>query len=134
MNVTAYPTEDQESEVLAQWLRLHSLRFAHINNEMYTKSWKQKNRQVRMGTAKGVPDYLIVVPPERSATGQGYMLWVELKRVKLGVVSQSQREWIAALNDLDTPNVIAGVCKGADEAIELVQSYLKEPNRTEGVF
>lgn len=107
-------SEDQESQILADYCRLKNYTFCHINNEFYTKSWKQKNRQLRLGSAKGFPDYLIIV--------NNKLIAIEMKRAKGGVVSPAQKEWVETLNKAGVPTQ---VCKGADNAIAFIKSMLK---------
>ena len=68
------------------------------------------------GVKSGVPD--MCLPVARS----GYHgLYIELKRQKGGTVSETQKEWIAALN---TQGYKAIICHGAEEAIEQIRGYL----------
>ena len=66
----------------------------------------------KQGVKRGVPDMCLPVP-----RGGFNGLYIELKRVKGGTVSDEQREWIAALN---TQGYKAIVCHGAEEAIEQI--------------
>ena len=68
------------------------------------------------GVKSGVPDMCLPV-----ARGGYHGLYIELKRQKGGVVSETQREWIAALN---TQGYKAIICHGAEEAIEQIRGYL----------
>lgn len=104
-------SEDQECEILADYCRLKKHMFCHINNEFYSKSWKQKNRQLRLGTAKGFPDYIIIV--------KNYMVCIEMKRLRKSQTSPHQLLWLKALNDA---GVEAVVCRGAAEAITFLES------------
>ena len=70
----------------------------------------------KQGVKRGVPDMCLPVP-----RGGFNGLYIELKRVKGGTVSDEQREWIAALN---TQGYKAIVCHGAEEAIEQIRGYL----------
>lgn len=106
-------SEDQECEILADYCRVKKYMFCHINNEFYTKSWKQKNRQLRLGSAKGFPDYIIIV--------KGKMICVEMKRVKNSKTSPHQLIWLEALNAAGIPTIVA---KGADEAIAFIESQM----------
>lgn len=109
------PSEEAEQVVLVQWLDMIGLKYSAIPNSTYTTSWKVKNRNTRMGVRAGVPDLLIALP----GTGT---LWIELKRVKGGVVSQYQKEWLAILNDC--PGTQAFVCKGAEAAIKVISQFI----------
>lgn len=70
----------------------------------------------KQGVKRGVPDMCLPV-----ARGGYHGLYIELKRQKGGVVSDEQREWIAALN---TQGYKAIICHGAEEAIEQIRGYL----------
>lgn len=102
-------TEDQECYIFADYLRSKGYLFGHINNEFYTKSWKQKTRQLAMGTAKGFPDYVIIA--------NGKLIIIEMKRTKGGVVSTYQKQWLDKLNEA---GITAVICKGAKEAIKVL--------------
>lgn len=90
------------------------LAFTHISNETFTKyhSVKVKNRQ--KGVRPGIPDMFIVFPKS--------ILFLELKKEKNGVVSESQKEWIAAINE--TGKADAKVAKGWAETKSIIDSYL----------
>lgn len=107
------PTEDQECIAFADYCRLKGYTFGHINNELFTKSWKQKLRQKQLGSAKGLPDYIVIA--------NNKLMFIEMKRSKGGVVSAYQKLWISELNN---SGVIAGVCYGCEEAIEFVEKNL----------
>lgn len=68
------------------------------------------------GVTKGVPDLCIPFP-----RGIYHGLFIEMKRRKGGVVSPEQRE-ICAL--LERNGYKVAVCKGSDEAIKTLDSYM----------
>ena len=68
------------------------------------------------GVRAGVPDICLPVP--RGGYGA---LYIELKRLKGGRVSEEQRAWIDALNRAGN---YAVVCKGFDEAKTQIENYL----------
>lgn len=109
------PLETDEQQVVVQYLELKGLKFSSIPNSTYTKSWKQKAKNKAEGLRAGLPDLLIVLP--------NLLLFIEMKRTKGGVVSPVQKEWIEELNKID--GVKAIVCKGADEAIENIETITK---------
>jgi hypothetical protein len=109
------PTEAEEAYTLVDYLRLKGLFFCHINNEMYTKSWNQKRRMLAMGSAKGLPDYLIVVGNR--------LVFIELKRVKGSVTSPEQLKWLAVLDMI--PGVTAAIARGAEQAINIIEEVRK---------
>ena len=116
------PTEFEECLALVDYLNVHRLKFTHIHNEMYTKSWKQKVKAQQFGVSAGVPDYLIIIPKEKCNLGKAIMVFIEMKRTKNYKISQVQKDWIAAVNQIQ--NVGGFICKGYDEAKELLDLYL----------
>lgn len=113
VNLKPVPTEDQEQEALVRWLDLKGIKFTHIPNSTFTRSWKQKAKNKRMGVRKGFPDLVVMAPRK--------LLFIELKRTKGGVTSSHQKEWIDGLNEY---SVSAKVCKGCEEAIEFIKKYI----------
>lgn len=109
------PLEDDEQVALVDYLELRGLKFTAIPNSTYTKSWQVKRRNTRLGLRPGLPDLLVILPNVG-------LVFIELKRQKRGVVSETQKEWIVALNTL--PGVEAHVCKGAKAAIDVIESLL----------
>jgi|TARA_R100001530_G_scaffold10633_1_gene10471 hypothetical protein len=112
-------TEHEESVILANWLDVKGLLYSKIPSETYTTSWNQKRKNKIEGVKKGVPDYFILI---NSNVGRTVLVCIELKRVKGGVVSLEQKEWIKQLNKV--ADVEAHVCKGADVAIEIIKELL----------
>lgn len=113
MSALSLPTEEIEQRIFVQWLEIKKLKFTAIPNSTYTKSIQQKMKNKYMGLRAGLPDLLVIVSNQ--------VIWIEMKRVKGGVVSATQKAWIEALNDAGTP---AYVCAGADEAIKVVEQKL----------
>jgi hypothetical protein len=79
-------------------------------------SWVEvtRRRAIRMkqqGVSRGFPDYLVIV-------GEG-LVFIELKRRTGSKIAPEQVEWIGTLHQL--PGVVAKICKGAGEAIELIE-------------
>lgn len=106
------PSEDEEQIVLVEYLETRGLKFTAVPNSTYTKSWSVKTRNKKLGLRPGLPDVLVALP------GIG-LAFIELKRVRLGVVSEVQKEWIDVLNMC--PGTEARVCRGAIEAIRFVE-------------
>lgn len=124
------PTEAQEATVLVAYLRTRGLKFTHIGNETGHDPYS-KRRAIRMkqqGTSKGFPDYMVLLPQDKTATLDGLVLFIELKRRKksLSRVTPEQREWIDALNSV-SPSVSAVIAYGADAAIEQIEAYMRKP-------
>lgn len=68
------------------------------------------------GVKSGVPDIFLPIP---NPTSNG--LFIEMKRQKGGTVSKGQEEW---LKKLEKQGYKAVVCKGAAEAISVIEEYL----------
>ena len=66
------PTEYNECLALVAYLRLKNIRFAHLDQEVWTPSFKQKFKAKALGVVPGVPDYLILLPNK--------ILFIEMKR------------------------------------------------------
>jgi hypothetical protein len=113
---TIVPKEDQEQTKFVIWLEKNNiLHFAIPNGgkRNLIEAFKLK----RCGVKSGVPDVCIPIP---SAPYHG--LYIELKRVSGGSVSESQKEWII---NLRKKGYCAEIAKGADEAKQIVRNYLK---------
>ncbi len=105
------PTEEVEQMHLVMYCRSKGYKFFRVPNETYTKSWSQKRKNKELGVVRGVPDLFIVA--------HGRLMAVEMKRVKGSVTSPEQKEWVETLNSVGVPSKI---CKGAEEAIEFIES------------
>lgn len=104
------PTEDQEQAVLVQYMQLRHIPHWRTPNETFTKSWKQKAKNKRLGVVPGVPDLFVIV--------KNRLLAIEMKRTKGSTTSPAQIEWIKRLNEC---GVTARICKGADAAIAFIE-------------
>lgn len=107
------PTEHEEQITFVQWLDLKRLKYWHTPNSTFTKSWKQKMMNKAMGVQAGIPDLFVTVNHR--------VVGIEMKRQKKGVLSSSQKEWIARLNE---HGIETRVCKGASEAIAFVEEIM----------
>ena len=110
------PTEQQEAEVLAAYLRLKGYKFTHIPNETGSDP-RARARAVRMkraGVSRGFPDYLVFANGRRFA--------IELKRRKGGKTTPEQLDWLGVL---DKYGFNVKVCNGAEEAIEFIKAITK---------
>lgn len=114
MATNTTPLEYNECVTFADWLRIKKIPFTHVPNETFTRSWAQKAKNKRLGVARGVPDYMIVTPH--------CLVFVEMKRRKGSTTSKEQKEWMSMLNGCC--NVRAKVCKGCDEAINFIETFL----------
>lgn len=125
-SVQIIPTEYEECKKFVQWLRLNNIPHSHCANESQSGS---KNAMIRgaklkaIGQSRGVFDYDIYVPI-KGITGEVdcyELIKIEMKRIKGGSVSIEQKNWQQIYNMAGIQNKI---CKGADEAIKFVQSFL----------
>jgi hypothetical protein len=87
--------------------------YTHIPNETYTTSWNAKRKNRAMGVMSGFPDYVIITNTK--------VIHIEMKKSKGGVTSDSQKEWIEALNSVGSPSA---VCAGYDQAILFLNNHL----------
>jgi hypothetical protein len=111
------PTEQQEAEALAAYLRLKGYKFTHIPNETGSDP-RARARAVRMkraGVSRGFPDYLVF------ANGKRYA--IELKRKKGSRATSEQLDWLGVLDEYGF-NV--KVCNGAEEAIAFIEELPDE--------
>lgn len=121
IDASPIPTESAEQQLLFQWARMQSGKYPeltllyHIPNEG-KRSHKTGARMKAEGMKTGVPDICLPV-----ARGGHHGLYIELKRVKNSRVTVAQMAWIEALT---RQGYVAAVCRGADEAIELITRYL----------
>lgn len=119
-NVT--PRESDEQQALFRWAAYAAgtwpeLRcMYHIPNEGQ-RTARTGARLKLEGLRAGVPDICLPVP--RGGYGA---LYIELKRTKGGALSDSQRQWLDALNAAGNKAV---VCYGWDAARAEIERYLE---------
>lgn len=122
------PLESDEQQAFVQWCRLNNILVHHSPLEFNSSSRAVKTRAIRMkkmGTSKGFPDLLLFIPV-RGITGRidtYQMCAVEMKRQKGSTTSPEQKEWLKVLELAGIP---CAICKGAEKAIEFVNSVIKE--------
>lgn len=120
-SVTA-PLEADEQKLLFQWAEYAVSTYPelgllfHIPNGGSRNAREGHNLKLQ-GVRAGVPDICLPVP--RGGYGA---LYIELKRVKRGHVSEEQRIWIDALSRAGNRAV---VCKGFEEARKEIENYLR---------
>lgn len=115
------PTEAEEQTLLMRWAEVKSIiqpevgLLFHIPNGGSRNAIEAKHLK-QQGVKRGVPD--LFLPVARSIY---HGLFVEMKRVNGGKVSEEQKAWIARLMH---QGYMVAVCKGCDEAIETIENYL----------
>lgn len=116
------PTEEEEQQILFQWAQMRRGRnpelalMFHIPNGG-SRGKAEAGRFKAEGVKSGVPDIFLPV-----ARGGKHGLFIELKRLRGGTVSQNQREWITRLRE---QGYQAEVCHGWKEAAELIEKYIQ---------
>lgn len=118
------PLERVEQARFVDWLEAQGLLFSATAQSTYTTSWNQKRLNHSTGLRKGVPDILVIIPIERAIDGVARLIFVEMKRVKGGVVSKEQKEWVQALRSINSNQIGAFVARGADEAIDAISRIM----------
>lgn len=111
-------TEHEEAILLKEYLDVLQNQgkitlYAHVPNETFTRSWRQKQKNTAEGVKSGVPDYIIVTPKK--------VLFLELKKKKDSYPTPNQRYW---LSELDNKETITGWAKGFDAAVEFITKNL----------
>jgi len=112
-----YPTERDEQIQLIKYLRWNKIPHYAVPNGGSRNPAEAKNLKAE-GVSAGVPDVCIPVPNK-----EYHGLYIEMKRQKGGKVSEKQKEWIEKLNKL---GYLAVVCRGYEEAKEVVERYMEE--------
>lgn len=122
--INTTPTEDVEQSQLFAWANWESGKYPELklmyhipNGGKRTKS--EAARFKMQGVKSGIPDIFLSVPRG------GYCgLYIELKRVKGGRISESQGK---ILKQLEIQGYASVVCYGAEQAQEEIIRYLKLP-------
>lgn len=111
--VMPVPSEDEEQIEFIRYLDTRSeLKYSAIPNNTYSPHMSVKVKNKKLGLRAGLPDLLVAIPDVGIA-------FVEMKRIKGGVVSEVQKEWIEWLNRC--PGTEARVCKGWREAVAFIE-------------
>jgi hypothetical protein len=116
LNDSLIPLEENEQMAFVQYLELRNIKFTAIPNSTFTKSRRQKRKNHDMGLRPGLPDLVLILGNR--------LVFIEMKREKVGKVSVDQKEWIEAINNCQ--NGEAYVCYGYEEAKKLVEGILKK--------
>ena len=106
-------TEHEEQRELVKWFRqtFDGVRIFAIPNGG-ARSITTAARLKVEGVSAGVPDLYI----------PAWKVWVEMKRVKGGVVDKAQKDWHTYLTDIGD---LVMVCRGSDEAKRMIQEYAR---------
>jgi hypothetical protein len=112
------PTEHEEQREVVKWFRQahRGVRIFAIPNGGQ-RSIAAATRLKIEGVSAGVPDLFI----------PAWRLWVEMKRIKGGVLSAEQKDWIKYLEEV---GYCAKVCKGAEDAKEQITAFFNQNKDT----
>ena len=108
-----------------EWANLEKCKWPELEWLYHVPNGGSRNRAeaVRLkaqGVKPGVPDLCLPV-----AKGGYHGLYIELKRLKGGRLSQDQAKW---LESLSRGGYLATICSGWEQAAQIIQSYLEEKN------
>jgi len=116
------PPEEAEQRTVAAYLDARGdLLWFHPPNESL-RSPRQGRRLQLAGMKRGVQDFLIFTGTQDGLVGTA----IELKRRRGGMVTPEQKQWRLALA---AQGWCAEVCRGADEAIALIERHYGKPGR-----
>lgn len=118
------PTESEEQKAFVEYLNfVHVTSYAVPNGTFLSGSKLQRAKQMNKlkaeGLSPGVPDIVCLFEG-------GISVYIEMKRKSGGTVSKDQKQWLERLRVLGFD---AYVCKGAKEAIDVVQKYLPKDKK-----
>ena len=114
-------SEDEYQQTVVEYCDACKIPVVHIANEG-KRSVAYAARLKRIGMRKGFPDLFIPI-----ASGGHHGLFIELKSMT-GRLTPAQKWWLAELNH---EGYRAVMCRGSDEAIDVIRKYMKERNRDE---
>jgi hypothetical protein len=108
------PSEDREQMLLVQWFRrtYPDVRIFAIPNGGHRHPAVAAKLKAT-GASAGVPDLFI----------PAWKLWIEMKRVKGGVLSAEQKDWIAYLEGVKHCCIVG---KGADDAKAKITAFFNQ--------
>lgn len=116
------PTESQEQKTLFRWADLMGsgkypeLQLLHHIPNGGSRNKAEAHKLKAEGVKAGVPDICLPVP-----RGSYHGLYIEMKRIRGGRISEEQRKW---LKDLAKQGYRAQICRGWEEAAGTIKEYL----------
>ena len=117
------PHEDDEQATFVQWCSFQANVYKGLDLIYAIPNGGSRNqleavKLKRTGVKAGVPDLFLPVAKKGK-----HGLYIEMKRKEGGRLSDYQKQWLARLSE---QGYETAVCKGADEAIEVVKQYYSE--------
>ncbi len=117
------PSEHEEQAKVIAWTEVNKDRYPDVdmifavpNGAMKTKAGARKFK--REGLKSGVPDLVLPV-----VTAEHPGLYIEMKKIKGGTVSDDQKEWLRRLEGQGYKTVVA---RGHREAIRAIDNYYSQ--------
>lgn len=116
------PLEEYEQEQIFRWARANQTKYPDLqllNASMAGVRLRpgQRIKAKKQGMPKGYPDIFLPVSVDAYSG-----LFIELKRLRGGVVFQDQKTWLKWLNAEGFKAVVA---RGHEEAIWIIRQYLR---------
>ena len=110
--------EQRQQQAIVTYLQLQykNVRFCASLGGQYQQHHSQRTKAIKTGYVKGFPDLQIT-----EARKNYHGLFIELK-TKTGRMTPHQKQWI---EDLNERGYLAKCCKGMEEAMDLIDWYLK---------
>lgn len=115
------PKEGVEQATLFHWAEMQTWKHPELSLMFHVpnggkRSATEAARMQKEGVKAGVPDIFLPVP-----RGEYHGMWIEMKRIKGGRVSEEQQKWHDALR---AQGYAVNVCKGWQEAADCLEEYL----------
>jgi L-lactate utilization protein LutB len=108
---------EEQCEVVAYLERLKEsgtdVEFSATAQSTWTSSWGVKIKNKKLGVRRGIPDLIIIIDSK--------LIMIEMKRKTKGRLDENQKRWIEKLK---SAGVATYVCRGADEAIQVINKYV----------
>ena len=116
------PTESEEQQVLFEWAAMQGgaypeLKLLHHVPNGGKRGKAEAGRLKTEGVKPGVPDICLPV-----ARGGYHGLYIELKRLHGGKITEEQTDWISQLKK---QGYFAIICRGWNEASVAIMRYLR---------
>lgn len=117
------PSEGVEQATLFSWAKMQEHRWPELRLLFHIPNGGSRGkveaaRFKAEGVKPGVPDLFLPV-----ARGRYHGLFIEMKRRKGGRASEEQKAWIT---ELRKQGYVAEICRGWQEAADLIAEYLGE--------
>ena len=122
LDVIGIPTEEEEQIQVFRWAHAMRGRWPELRLLFHVPNGGSRGRIEAVkfkqaGVKAGVPDLFLPAPK-----GEYHGLFIEMKRRKGGRVSEDQKLWI---KELRQNGYRVEVCKGWNEAVEVLEDYLR---------